>query len=296
MRKTVFLVVFLALLGGTAVTGQAEEGEDKQEDESPCISASISAARVAQSDVRGSGASYALKKYSAELEWLFLFLNVDHLDYDWDSDTSFLGLSDQDPWGSLSRIAPGVQYYRRFGKKWGIWAKMEAISGFEERPTSGSWTYNPQLIGIYSPTEHLSLYCGAGMLDNPTERVVYPVLGAAWNNDSAQGLAFSLGFPETMARYRFNEWLALRLDFQWEIQYYRLSEESDPASKGYLRTEAKKPGLHLCYSPVRNLILDLGITRYLDRSFSVYDREQNKLASRDVSDSWGLSLGLEYSF
>ena len=296
MRKTFFVIVLIALLCATSVTGQAEEGEEEQKNGSTRISTSVSVASVSQSDIRGFDASYALKKYSAELEWLFLFLNADHLNYDWDSDTSFLGVSDQDPWSSLSRIAPGAQYYRRFGGKWGIWARMEAISGFEERPTWRSWTYNPQLIGIYSPTEHLSLYCGAGILDNPTERVVYPVLGVAWNNDADRGLAFSLGFPETMARYRFNQRLALRLDFQWEIQYHRLSGENDLASKGYLRTKTKQPSLHLSYSPVGDLILDLGVTRYLGRSLSVYDRQGNKLASRDVSDSWGLSLGLEYTF
>jgi len=118
-----------------------------------------------------------------------------------------------DPWKTLTRIAPGLQYYHEFNDKWGVWPQFAAISGFENEDSLRSWTYNPQCVGFYMHNQQMIIYGGIGMLYHSVDSEIYPMLGVAWNMDSKTGLSSALGFPETMMRYGFDKRLALIMDF-----------------------------------------------------------------------------------
>lgn len=294
VKVVLFISLLAFLLLDMTAAGLAGEGESEEEGNPARISTSLGMENVSKSGIDNSPSSFAYTEYSADLEWQFLLLRIDQRYYDWDSKSkSFFG---NDPFDSLTRITPGVQYYSQIGDKWGVWAKMEAAAGFEEEVDSGSWSYNPQLIGIYSPLERTTLYAGVGALSHKTDDVVYPVLGLAWNMDAGEGLSFSLGFPENMIRYSLNEDVAIKLDFQWDIRFYQLAPDNSLVSQGYLRSEAKKPGLHFNYTPIEDLLLDLGFTGYLGRSLTIYDKKGKERISRDVSNSGAITVGAEYKF
>jgi len=122
------------------------------------------------------------------------------------------------------------------------------------------------------------------------------VLGIAWNIESQDGLSGALGFPETMVRYGFNERISLKLDFHWDILFYNLAEDNNVASEGYVKIEDLIPGLQIEYKPVRGLTLSFGIRRFLGRTLTVFDHDENELTSNDVNDSSTYMLGIAYEF
>lgn len=252
----------------------------------------LSAEGVGRSGIDGSASSFAYREYAAGLEYLFLLLDVDQRDYDWRHGSTGVA----NPWRSLTRIAPGVQYYRELGDRWGVWAKFIGIAGFEDSLSSRSWTYNPQVLGFYSPSPALTYYAGVGMLYHPVESVPYPVLGMAWNMGSARGLGVAVGFPETMVRYRYDEQWALKFDFQWDIRTYSLAADNPLAAQGYLQTEDRIPALALEFTPVKGLTLAPGIRWYLGRSMTLYDRDEFEQAAMDPHSAWAASFTIRYLF
>jgi hypothetical protein len=274
--------------------GADDAGNVRDEKRVPPFSFDFSVERTARADIDGTGASVAVTEYSAGLSWQFLLIDVDHRENNWRAGSDLGSAPGRDPWGSLTRIAPGLQYYGEFSGQWAIWAKLVAIAGFEDTISSRSWTYNPQLVGFYMPRERLKLYGGIGALYHPVDPVVYPVLGVAWNMDSRSGLSGAIGFPETMLRYHFNEQLAMKVDFQWDIRVYRLAEDNTLAPDGYVRTEDLNPGLHLEYSLTESMMLTTGVRRLMDRGLTIFDRIENERADHDVQDGWSFLVGVAF--
>jgi hypothetical protein len=287
----------MAVLAYSPVKSLAADGEEGSSDGNrPTVSTSLSLEKIERSDIDGSDASTLCTELSAGLEWQFLLFDIDHRKYDWRESAS-LGIgSGLDPWKTLTRIAPGLQYYREFSKKWGVWAKLVAFAGFEDEISSRSWTYNPQVLGFYMPTRLMTLYGGLGMLYHPVDLQAYPVFGIAWNMGSKDGLAGALGFPETMVRYGLNERVGLKIDFEWDIRTYSLAENNNLVPEGYVNIEDLMIGLQLEYKPIKGLMLSCGLRQYFSRKLTVFDQEEDELSSYDVSESLAYLLGIEYEF
>ncbi|MEC4684467.1 MAG: hypothetical protein VST71_01875 [Nitrospirota bacterium] len=297
MRFVFGVIISLAVLVTWPVVAPASEGEKGDNgDEIPVISASLSVEQINQSDINGSGASIGYTEISAGLKWQFLLLDIDHRKYDWEKSEYFGSDQGKDPWEILTRIAPGLQYYYKPNEKWGVWPKFVAIAGFEDDISAKSWTYNPQIVGFYMPTQQLTLYGGVGMLYHPVDSIVYPALGVAWNMKSEEGLSGAVGFPETMLRYGFNKRVALKTEFQWDIRFYRLAEDNNLAPGGFVEIEDTTCTIQLEHKPFKGLTLSLGIRRYFGRELTVFDHTENELTTNDVSDSWAYLLGIDYQF
>ncbi len=234
--------------------------------------------------------AFSYREYGVDLEWHVVLLGFEHREYSWRAGVK------TDPWGSLTRLSPGLQYYRTFNDTWGVWALCYAMAGFEDDITSRSWTYNPQLIGLYARTEPLIFYLGAGALYHPVDPVYYPILGLAWNPDTETGWSGSLGFPDTIIRYRFSARWALKADFHWEIRTYRLADDNPAAPGGYMRSEDLIPGLHAAFYPAGNLTLTAGARRHLHRSLQLYDGDERKLEDTDVDSAWSMMITARYVF
>jgi len=203
MHFIVSVIISLAVLVTLPVVVPAAEGEKEGNgDEIPVISANLSVEQVERSDINGSGASIGYMEFSAGLKWQFLLLDIDHREYEWENSEYFGSAQGKDPWKMLTRIAPGLQYYYKPNEKWGVWPKFVAIAGFENSISAKSWTYNPQVVGFYMPTQKLTLYGGVGMLYHPVDSIVYPALGVAWNMKSREGLS-GAGFPGNYAALWF---------------------------------------------------------------------------------------------
>lgn len=99
--------------------------------------------------------------------------------------------------------------------------------------------------------------------------------------ESKDGLSGALGFPEAMLRYGFNERVALKMDFQWDIRFYHLAEDNNLTSKGYVKIENLIPDLQIEYEPIKGLTFYFGVRRYFGRKLTVFDYEENELTSND---------------
>jgi hypothetical protein len=274
-----------------AVSGSEEDGQSPSAIPRP--SATLTGSWVARADIDGTDASFSFSEYSAGLKWLFLFFTAEQRTYSWHEGSDLGGAGD--PWRSLTLLSPGAQYYKEFGR-WGTWVRLRAFAGFEKNLSSRSWSYNPQVLGLYKPTQRLTLYAGAGLLHDPVDPLLYPVLGLAWAMGSRTGLSGAAGFPATMIRYGFSEQLGLKLEVQWNIRTYALAGDNTLAPGGHLRTEDIVPGLLLEYSPAPGLTIAPGARFHFGRSLTLYDRSGVEFGSWDVDPSWSFRLHAEYVF
>ncbi len=255
-------------------------------------------ARVPSSDIGGSGASMAYTEYATSLEMAFFLFGASHRVFDWEDGSDFAGASGKDPWGSLTTLSPGLQYFHKFGD-WGVWAMFMASTGFEDSITNDSWTYQPQLLGLYMPTDDWAIYFGGGYIYHPVEPLAYPVIGLAFRHEEKTGLCGAIGFPETMLRYWLTERWSVKLDFGWAINTYRLADDNPIAAKGYLRIDEKIPGLHLEYRPMEGLLVSPGVRWHLDRTLTVYDSDRDEVSGLDdvnVDAAWSAVLQVGYEF
>jgi len=284
-----FVVVF-------AASGWASDDTELERASAQTVKTHLDVERTGYADIDGSDASFARTRYSVELRWKVLLLEVEHDQYDWRNGEQYAGRQGEKPWDALTAVAPGLQYYHVMASGWSLWAKFKAIAGFEETVRSKSWTYNPQLIGFYPLTERFTLYGGAGMLYHPADTIVYPVIGVNWNKDAPTGFSGAIGIPESMVRYRFNKHLATRLDFEFDRSIYSLKQDNTLAEHGFIKNEDMILGLHLEYEPMDQLRLSLGLRRFFGRSLTVYDRDENELRSDDVDPAWSVIGGVSYWF
>jgi hypothetical protein len=286
-------VLFIAVF---AASGWASDDTELERASGQALKTQLGVERLEYADIDGSDASFARTRYSAGLRWKILLLEVEHDEYDWRDGAQYSGRQGAKPWDSLTAIAPGLQYYHVMESGWSLWAKFKAIAGFEDSVRSKSWTYNPQLIGFYPFNERFTLYGGVGMLYHPVDTIVYPVIGVNWNKDASTGFSGAIGIPETMVRYRFNSYLAARLDFEFDLGIYSLEKDNALAEQGFIKNEDMILGLHLEYEPVDQLRISLGLRRFFGRSFTVYDRQENELRSDDVDQAWSIIGGVSYWF
>ncbi len=285
LRGLCFVLCLLIFVGGPSPKSSiADEGR-------PGPTIELSAEYVGRAAVDRWSDSFSVNHYAAEIEWLVALFEYHHLRYDWRS-----RLDEGDPWVSLERIKPGVQYLHRFDEQWGFWPKIVAVSGYEDSPSSRSLTWNPQLIGFYHANPRATLYFGAGSLYHPVGPVYYPVLGVALIAVDEGRFSGALGFPETVARYRIDDRLALKADFNWEIRFYQLADDNPNAPDGYLRTEDRVPGLYLEYTTANGLTVSPGVRWHLGRSITLYDDRERKIESSRVRGAWSAIVTMEYTF
>lgn len=291
--KSCLWVLFIVVFAGS---GWASDDTELERASARTVKTHLAVERMGYADIDGSDASFARTRYSAELRWKVFLLEVEHDQYDWRNGAQYAGSQEAEPWDALTTIAPGLQYYHVMESGWSLWAKFEAIAGFEKTVRSSSWTYNPQLIGFYPFNERFTLYGGFGMLYHPTDTIVYPVIGVNWNNDEPTGFSGAIGIPEAMVRYRFNKQVSMRLDFKFDLRFFSLEQDNALASHGSIKNDDKILGLHLEYEPVDQLLLSLGLRQFFGRSLTVYDHQENELRSDDVDPAWSIIGGVSYWF
>ncbi|MGM0570232.1 hypothetical protein [Marinobacter sp.] len=292
----ILLAGMLAAVLWPMIASGADGADESEGNGAAAASLNISMERVGRADVDDTDASFGFTEYAASLSWQFLLLDLDHRRSDWRSGSELGSASRREPWGELTRIAPGLQYYGELDDRWGLWLQMSAIAGFEDDVSSRSWTLNPQVVGLYMPRDDLNVFAGMGSLYHPVDSTLYPVLGVTWNRGTQDGFSGTLGLPETTLRYHFNERLAVKADVQRDIRTYRLSDGNPTAPSGYLHTDEVTPGIHLEYFPAEALQVTMGVRRFMGRSITIYSREERRLADHDVDDAWSFRLEMEYGF
>jgi len=257
------------------------------------MSVMVSAERTGSAGLVGTNAVASSTEFAATAKWLFLVMDADHRTMNW-SQRLFVApaaSSNGTRWGSLTRIAPGIQYYRDFGNRWAVWGRFSAIAGFEDDPSWRSVTWNPQFVLIRTLTDGTMLYGGAGSLLHRASKTCFPIVGVAWNTDARHGFSCVAAFPEAYARYRFSERLSLRADYEWDTRVFELADAGS-AAPGYLRIRDHFPALNVEFTPARKATVTAGVRWLGGRDVTIYDRDERELTTHDVEAAWAFSLSL----
>jgi len=142
MRLIVWVIMSMAALTFCTTRALASDRVEKgEEDKRSTISVSLSLEQTEDANIDSTKASIGYMELSTNMEWQFLLLDIDQREHKWENNDSFDGDAGGNPWETLTRIAPGIQYSHKFGEKWGLWPKLVVISGFEDEISSKSWTY-----------------------------------------------------------------------------------------------------------------------------------------------------------
>ncbi|RUO25169.1 hypothetical protein CWE09_00010 [Aliidiomarina minuta] len=243
------------------------------------------------SRLSGQENSFSLNEYQIEIERHAFLFEVDHRDYNWRQREVISGDPD---WGSLTRIAPGLQYFGEVTDNWSVWAKLYAIAGFENSITKDSLTYNPQLIALTPYNDDIMLFAGVGAFYHPVDPVYYPILGLNWDAGNESRWSGALGFPETMIRYQLNDDWSLKAEFEVEIRFYQLSNSNQFSPGGYVKTDDLLPGLQLEFAPTSSFSSYLGLQYSFERTLSVYNSQRDLQERNQVTSGWGIRFGLEW--
>lgn len=242
------------------------------------------------SELNGQENAFSLDEYQIDIERHAFLFEVDHRNYNWQQQQ----IISEEPWGSLTRIAPGLQYFGEVTDSWSVWAKLYAIAGFENSITKDSLTYNPQLIAITPYNDDIMLFAGVGAFYHPVDPVYYPVLGLNWDAGKESRWSGALGFPETMIRYQLNDEWSLKAEFEVEIRFYQLSSSNQFSPGGYVKTEDLIPGFQIEFSPNASFTSYLGLQYSFERKLTTYDHQRVLQNENDVANGWGLRFGIEW--
>lgn len=288
-------IVAIALLPALCIGAEQGDGEARETPSVP-MSVMVSVERTGHAAIQGTPASGSSTEFAATLKWYFLILDTDHRTCDW-GDPAFTPEPgrpslDGTPWGSLTRIAPGIQYYRDLGNRWAVWGKFSGIAGFEEAPSLRSVTWNPQLVFLRTLADGTILYCGAATLCHRADNTPFPIVGVAWNTDAPAGLSAVVAFPEAYARYRFCERFALRADYEWDTRVFELTADNPTVTDGFLRIRDHFPALSVEFTPARRATITAGVRWLCGRDLTIYDRDARELDTHDVEAAWAFSLSL----
>ncbi len=292
-RLSLLLCLLLFVSASSACAG--DESPEEASGGPPGLSVDFSFEHVRRAAAPGLGVSASHDEYTAGLRWFFLFLRLNHREYDWRIDPDGSGGEKFPPWESLTALTPGFSYYRGIGESSGVIVNLFGTYGFEEELSSGTLSYNTQAFVLWAYRPRVTLFTGVGMRYHPVSSSFYPMLGFSWEGDAGSGFYGFLGNPSVLG-YRLNDSTAFNLNVESENWIYRLSEENSVSPRGYLRDSDWKISVSVEKGLTENLTLSAGISRFLDRSISIYDREGDRTGSADIESGFSFNAGMSYSF
>jgi hypothetical protein len=269
-----------------------------------------------------------------------LTLNFDYtMDYySWDTLGNLpFGNGKDDPWETLHSLSLSGMYGGEINEKWS-WVVIAAGSTAFEKEIDSSYL-NGTLGGgaIYSLSDTWKLIGGVGaiytnapeldfgdLLDDPSEVIPVPVLGAQWNQDAETGLSLSLLFPlEASISYRsFDGTVSASTDllaqsanitYQFTPMFgvtasgslnnetiHRLANDNVAIpigiKEGYLQNEGSAVDLMLNVNLSDHLHFTVGPYYSFNQELSVRDKDDDTLQTLEADDTFGGKFGLSLIF
>lgn len=217
--------------------------------------------------------------------------------YYWDNLAGVpFGNGKDDPWEHLQVASLGYRHGGKINQDWMWFGSLRVYSAFES-DMGDSFGVGAMGGARYHINNQWSLLLGVAGRYHPVESLVLPMVGFAWNEQAPQGFSAQIGFPLSSLSYRFNTGLALHLKMLEFNQYtYRLADDSNVESGGYLKVDDMIAGLQLDYSPVKHLSLEASLSYAINRTFTSYDSDGDHEQEYDVDNAWGGMLRLVYRF
>lgn len=285
--KTVYL---FCLLGGLALQSPGEESSRPS-------SVSLSLTGIGRSSVSPGEASYAASLGEIEVRHGYFRAAFKDFQFDW---SGTLPGQDREvpPWEHLSELNLGVGHDGRLTDNLAYSWMLGAQSAFE-REMGESVSPLGLAYVHYSFRPNAAVLAGVFASRHPRVRTDYdiiPLLALHWQPEALPALQVQVGFPQMSLRWAFTEDTALRVELStMEGGVYRLENDTSQKDARYVEFDAASVGIHLD-RPLGPVDLSVGVLLPFDRSFTLYDRDGDKLRSFDVERRPAATLSVRYAF
>lgn len=212
-----------------------------------------------KADVKGSynKASYSVYGFDAKNE--HFGFGYKKTAYDFDRKTFF---------DDLNLVYASANYSDKLVGNLGYALGTYLSFGFEDDiKVSKSYDLVPTAALTYDFQNDWSMIAGAGVSLNKANNFGFGIIGLKYRDQSDMGLSASIGYPRTMASYRFTEYFALGAD-AGAIRgghYYLEDTKTYAYEKGY------EANLYALITPFKQLSVKAGVGYDIDRQVKFYN-------------------------
>ncbi len=251
-----------------------------------------------RADFDNAAGSYRSSRWGVNASWQWFYLDYDHTEYHWRDYTRMRFSRGHKPWNNLDFVRMGARLngdLNEDGLGW-FWDgglvmgwEDEVSRSFGLAGTGGlSYQFSPELSGKL----------GVWGMAHPALFRLLPAASLDWNAPEEQGLSFTLGFPETMLRYRTETGLTLRAGAKADMgeRTYRLADDSSVYRKGYVSTRGVTGGVYLDASPVDGLTATIGLEYDMERKYEIRSDSGSRKQTLDVENAPAVHFSLGYRF
>jgi|GEM_PF-1427865 len=252
----------------------------------------------ARADFDGRDGSYKSRTYGIDVRYQWFYLDYEHTEYSWKDYRRTDFSRGNKPWGSMDFLRMGARLNGELnedGLGW-FWDGGLVMGWEEEIRRSFGLAGSGGLT--YQFTPELSGKIGVWGMAHPAVFRLLPVASLDWNTPEDPGLSLSLGFPETMVRYRLEEGFTLRAGAKADMgeRSYRLADDSHVYRKGYITTQGVTAGVYLDAHPVDGLTATFGVEYDMERKYEIRSNNGNRKETIDVENTPSLQFSLGYRF
>ena len=258
------------------------------------FSAIITGRTIGEADM-DDGGSVAVTEAGASLRYRWFGIDYLNRRYDW-SDTASLPFGNgSDPWEQLHmlRLRADIAEQLGFGGL-GWFAGAGLTAGWEEE-MDDAWGLSGS-AGLTWAVGGVRLRGGVAASAHPVGTRLLPLVVADWGNQRDLGFSATVGFPETMLRYRSSDMFSFRAGGRMEGNTYRLADDSPVQREGYMRTSSVTLGGYIDITPLEDLTLTVGAESLTRQEMRVYNSDGDEGDTYDLDDAPALFLRLSYGF
>lgn len=212
-----------------------------------------------KADVKGSSnkASYSVYGFDAKNE-NFGF-GYKRTSYDFDYKTGF---------DDLNLIYGSADYSDSLVGNLGYMVGTYLSFGFEDKlKVSKSYDLVPTAALTYDFQNDWSVLLGAGVSFNKAHNFGFGLLGVKYRDPSYLGFSANIGYPNTMANYRFTEMFALGA----EVGSIRGGHYYLDKTKTYAYEKGYEASLYALITPVSQFSIKTGVGYNIDRKIKFYE-------------------------
>ena len=278
----------LLLILGLMLAAHAAHAADND------FSATFTGRTIGEADM-DDGGSVAVTEAGASLRYRWFGIDYLNRRYDW-SDTASLPFGNgSDPWEQLHmlRLRADIAEQLGFGGL-GWFAGAGLTAGWEEE-MDDAWGLSGS-AGLTWAVGGVRLRGGVAAYAHPVGTRLLPLVAADWGNQRDPGFSATVGFPETMLRYRSSDMFSFRAGGRVEGNTYRLADDSPVQREGYMRTSSLTLGGYIDITPMEDLTLTVGAEYLTRQEMRVYNSDGDERNTYDLDDAPALFLRLSYGF
>lgn len=212
-----------------------------------------------------------------------------HTDYDFSNGYNYIDSSEH--------IYLDGRFDGSFNSSLGYFSGLSLGMGFEDEfDLSKNYNIAARAGLSYYFNPNIQGFLGVFAQHNRVENTFLPIIGIKVGSDQDRGWSGALAYPYTKLSYRFNSAFALEGTLITIKDLTHLSDNSRIVQDGYVFEESYAIGLKALYSPIKALNIAAGINYMFDSEYTLYNKDENEIASYETDGTVGFNLSLSYSF